>query len=65
MKSEIRTVSQLKAELKSELENRIESVETELKELQAGFSELKGFVQANDKRLDGMIDVWNKHVDRM
>ena len=65
MKSEIMTVDQLKAELKSELESRIESVEAELKELQAGFSELKGLVQANNERLDRMIDNWNEYVDKM
>ena len=37
--------------------------ETELKKLQADFSELKGLVQVNDKALVDMIGAWNKHVE--
>ena len=62
MKNEITTVDQLKAELKSELENRVKSVEAELKELQAGFSELKDSAQVSHDVLEDMIQRWNKYM---
>ena len=43
---EVKTISQVKAELKAELEQRLAKLESELKQIRTGMAELSGFLKA-------------------